>query len=130
MEASRAFAEGKPIIDDQAYDDLKRQLRRDRSTVVAQVPFIEPDQAWAVCSGLRQRWHQSQVAMDVCSASLIHVCLPKLHAHWSVRIMRISGASESAHRTTLSQPCTCCGRRGHAAASAPKTCTATFRSTT
>lgn len=40
MEASRAFAEGKPIITDEQYDELKRQLRRDRSTVVAQVPAL------------------------------------------------------------------------------------------
>jgi hypothetical protein len=37
MEASRAFEKGKPIITDEQYDDLKKQLRRDRSTVVAQV---------------------------------------------------------------------------------------------
>lgn len=36
MEASRAHAEGKPFLSDEQYDDLKRQLRRDRSTVVAQ----------------------------------------------------------------------------------------------
>lgn len=36
MEASRAHAEGKPILSDEDYDELKRQLRRDRSTVVAQ----------------------------------------------------------------------------------------------
>ena len=39
MEASRAFQQGKPFLDDAAYDDLKLQLRRDRSSVVAQVRF-------------------------------------------------------------------------------------------
>ncbi len=37
MEASRAFQQGKPFLDDAAYDELKLQLRRDRSSVVAQV---------------------------------------------------------------------------------------------
>lgn len=37
MEASRAFQQGKPMLDDAAYDELKRQLRIDRSPVVAQV---------------------------------------------------------------------------------------------
>ncbi len=40
MEASRAFQQGKPFLDDAAYDDLKLQLRRDRSSVVAQVRFL------------------------------------------------------------------------------------------
>lgn len=40
MEASRAFQQGKPMLDDAAYDDLKRQLRIDRSPVVAQVLFL------------------------------------------------------------------------------------------
>ena len=40
MEASRAFEKGTPILSDEQYDDLKKQLRRDRSTVVAQVGFL------------------------------------------------------------------------------------------
>lgn len=52
MEASRAFAEGKPIISDEQYDELKQQLRRDRSTVVAQVQLVN---AWSRlwCCALR-----------------------------------------------------------------------------
>lgn len=40
MEASRAFEKGQPILSDEQYDDLKKQLRRDRSSVVAQVSFL------------------------------------------------------------------------------------------
>jgi hypothetical protein len=40
MEASRAFEKGQPILSDEQYDDLKKQLRRDRSTVVAQVGVL------------------------------------------------------------------------------------------
>ena len=40
MEASRSFEKGKPIITDEQYDELKKQLRRDRSAVVAQVCFV------------------------------------------------------------------------------------------
>ena len=61
MEASRAFEKGTPILSDEQYDDLKKQLRRDRSTVVAQVGCGD----W--CSGCGE---------DVCGH---RTALPTLH---------------------------------------------------
>lgn len=63
MEASRAHAEGKPILDDKAYDDLKKQLRRDRSTVVAQGPR---------CS-IRTKNMYSDISVDYVKMTLLNL---------------------------------------------------------
>lgn len=42
MEASKAYAAGKPFLSDDQFDDLKKQLRDKNSKVVAQVPETLP----------------------------------------------------------------------------------------
>lgn len=63
MEASRAFQQNKPMLTDDQYDELKRQLRRDRSPVVAQGPR---------CS-LRSKRMYSDISVDYLKMTFLNL---------------------------------------------------------